>query len=233
MSGIKNENDASEVRGFTTKCLIPLRQVCNSTIIVIHHTNKMAYQDAAERTVKLQGLVRGSIDWLAGADSSWLLMKEGEEENPFIRLHQAKQRRGFPPKSLKVRLIDTQEGGTLPIVFDLPAPDPNARKRAGKRSKTVEGVMAILGWLKEQEATIGNIFDKKTVLDQVQLFIAGLLQGASLSRKDLHNSMVSLVKRGIFTEVEDPSSKETSDKGALIRLTITPEQLVSYLLAVG
>ena len=235
MSGVKNENDAVEVRAFTNHVLKPLRQVCNSTVLLIHHTSKLAYQDAAERTVRLAALARGSIDWQAGADSSMLLMKEGDEDNPFIRLYQTKQRRGFSPGPLKVRLVDGTEGGTRPLVLDPPAAPVNTRRRAGTRSKRAEGVLAILEWLKEQEATQFDSLAKSDILDQTLLFRSGLALRVTLTRKDLHNAMTSMVEKGIFIEVDGASDKkldaETSNRQSLMRLTISQEQIANYVLS--
>jgi hypothetical protein len=233
MSGVKDENAATDVRAFFQQKLIPIRNICNSTIIIIHHTNKMIYRDPADREVANQGLIRGSIDWLAGADSSWLLQKEGEEQ-PYIRLCQTKQRRGFPPGTLKIRLLDTQEGGVIPMVLNPPAQENQTRRQQGKRSKQAEGMLTILQWLTGQDADYGEVLAKKDVLDQSMLFYAGAPREQELGRKDLHNAMTMMIRRGIFTEVEEGSSQADSSekrlvRGPLIRLTITKEQLVSRL----
>jgi hypothetical protein len=239
MSGVKDENNAVEVRAFTTQKLSPLRQICNSTIIIIHHTNKQAYLNPAERTGANQGLIRGSIDWLAGADSSWLLQKEGEEQRPYIKLSQTKQRRGFPPEPLKVRLVDTPDGlGTRPMVLNPPGQEQQARRRRnGQRSKRTEGMVAILGWLRDQDAAQFETLDKKDVLDQSMLYASGLEQFAHLTRKDLSNSLVAMVQRGIFVELEDPSSNEldaeTANRRSLMSLTISQEEIITQLTSVG
>jgi hypothetical protein len=232
MSGVRNENDAAEVRAFFVNKLYPIRKVCNSTIIVIHHTNKMAYQDATERTVKLQGLIRGSIDWLGAADSALLLMKEGDEDNPFIRLYQAKQRRGFSPPSLKIRLLDTQEGGTIPMVFDLPTQGATGtRRRQGKQSKRTQGIVAILEWLESQDVTPLDTIPKSDIIAQTLLWVSGT--SSPVERKDLHNAMTGLVQKGILLEVEEGGNGELSNnlsnKKNLMRLTISKEQIVSRL----
>jgi hypothetical protein len=235
MSGVKNENDAVEVRAFTNSVLKPLRAICNSTILLIHHTSKLAYQDPAERTVRLAALARGSIDWQAGADSSMLLLREGGDDNPFIRFYQTKQRRGFAPGPLKIRLVDGVEGGTRPIVLDPPTAPVNTRLRRGKSSKRAQGVVAILEWLTSQEATQFDAIPKMNIIEETLLYLVGTT--SALNKKDLHNAMDTMVSKGIFIEVSDkvdsPSQtvSDPSHKGFLMRLTISQEQIASHIKA--
>lgn len=119
VSGITDENKATEVRGFFHDKLYPLRRVANSAILCVHHSNKRAYETEGNVSVTQDGQIRGSIDYLAAVDSCLFanVVKNKEGTTTTRWLHQTKQRRDAAPPPLEWGLVPTPSGGVRPQVL--------------------------------------------------------------------------------------------------------------------
>lgn len=113
VSTIRDEGDAVEVRQFFHDYLYPLRDLCGSTIIVIHHSNKAAY--LKERPTASAGLIRGSIDMVAAPDASLLI----EASDTRSTIEAVKIRRGETPPNLVFEIVDGVGGGSRPMAEEL------------------------------------------------------------------------------------------------------------------
>lgn len=115
VSTVKKEADATLVRQFFHDEVYPLRSICNSTMLFVHHTNKGVYM--FERQGATAGLVRGSIDFVAVVDS--LLMIESFEtkksKRHVHRLESVKVRRGKLPGLLHFELRKGADEGLRPV----------------------------------------------------------------------------------------------------------------------
>jgi KaiC/GvpD/RAD55 family RecA-like ATPase len=98
LSGMQDENKATEVRQFFHDKLYPLREICGSAILCVHHTNKKAYETEEFQSVEMDGMIRGSIDYLGAVDSC--LFATAEKKDGKVqrrRLYQVKVRRNAAP----------------------------------------------------------------------------------------------------------------------------------------
>jgi hypothetical protein len=107
VSGIVDENKATEVRAFFHDKLYPLRRICNSAILAVHHSNKKAYETEGNETTVKDGQIRGSIDYLGAVDACLFAgASKGKDGKVAKRtLHQAKQRRDSEPPAVDWELI--------------------------------------------------------------------------------------------------------------------------------
>lgn len=118
VSTVKDEADAPAVRQFFHDQAYPIRAVCNSTLLFVHHTNKGVYQ--FERQSSSAGLVRGSIDFVAAVDS--LLMVETHRVNNrrYHSVESVKVRRGEAPETLSFELTVGPNGeGLRPLLSEV------------------------------------------------------------------------------------------------------------------
>lgn len=117
LSTITEEKDAVSVRRFFHDHLAPLQSICGTTILLVHHTNKAVYQK--EQAVSAGGMVRGSIDFLAAPDTTFLL----ERQDGRLSLTNLKPRRMKTPTALAVEIQDVVDeegyrtGGVCPKVL--------------------------------------------------------------------------------------------------------------------
>ena len=114
LSTIDNENDAVAVRRFFHDYLYPIRDICGSTIVLLHHTNKMVLQK--DIPVHAAGVVRGSLDYSAAADCVLVLWPS----NGVHILKAVKVRRGMMPDPLLYSIRKMEGGGARPWVEVLP-----------------------------------------------------------------------------------------------------------------
>lgn len=112
VSTIRNENDAVEVRQFFHDHLYPLRSICGSTILCVHHTSKAAYQ--YDEQVEEVGMARGSIDYIAASDSA-MILRPVQRGGTTLRLAPIKTRRGRIPDPIIMEIVDGTEGGARPL----------------------------------------------------------------------------------------------------------------------
>lgn len=112
-SNVDDENKREQVRRFFHDQLYPLQAICGSTILYIHHTNKAVY--GKERMTTTGGLVAGSIDFLGAADTCMVL--DSQAHPGYTTLTNVKPRRMKMPAQLKLRIMDTANGGIQPVVF--------------------------------------------------------------------------------------------------------------------
>lgn len=127
VSTVVDEGDSVQVRRFFHDMIYPLRDICNSTMIFVHHTNKGAY--LYERLSSVAGLVRGSIDFVAAVDSAVLIearQKKGAESQVY-RMESIKVRRGSAPEPRHFELIQGVDGGLRPMLREVDSEDPQAR----------------------------------------------------------------------------------------------------------
>jgi hypothetical protein len=119
VSGIMDENKATEVRAFFHDKLYPLRRICNSAILCVHHSNKKAYETVGNETTTKDGQIRGSIDYLGAVDACLFASATKDAETGEVvkrALHQTKQRRDKEPPAVHWRLdARTDEHGKLCI----------------------------------------------------------------------------------------------------------------------
>lgn len=118
---VVEEGNPIQVRQFFHDQLAPLQSLVpgqTPTILLVHHTNKLAYRLDPE--VENAGLVRGSIDYLAAPDSVFLLA----QKDSALSLINLKPRRGKAPSTLKMEVRDIvadETGeflGVRPVVID-------------------------------------------------------------------------------------------------------------------
>jgi KaiC/GvpD/RAD55 family RecA-like ATPase len=124
---VVDEGDSVQVRRFFHDMVYPLRDICNSTMIFVHHTNKGAY--LYERLSAPAGLVRGSIDFVAAVDSALLIesrTKKGTDKQVF-RMDSIKVRRGQAPAPEHFELVKGIQGGLRPMLRDIEAEDPASK----------------------------------------------------------------------------------------------------------
>lgn len=136
LSGIRKEADAVEIRSFFHDKLYPLRAVCNSCIVCVHHSNKGIYQH--EQQVQDAGLARGSIDFLAAPDSVWMLKPTGTQD---LLVKSNKVRRGKIPDSFHIRIVDGEKGGARPLVV---SGNGGFQKQDNLTKKTEDAIISIL-----------------------------------------------------------------------------------------
>jgi hypothetical protein len=129
VADIEDENKASQVRRFFHDRLYPLRAICGSTILIVHHTNKMAYQKDPSSTET--GMTRGSIDFLAAPDSSILLLPT--KKLGVSRMVSVKVRRGRQPDDLLLKIVDGSSGGARPMIL---ASEPSKTSTKALRART-------------------------------------------------------------------------------------------------
>jgi hypothetical protein len=116
VSGIIDENKATEVRAFFHDKLYPLRRICNSAILCVHHSNKKAYETEGNETTVKDGQIRGSIDYLGAVDACLFAGAAKGDDGKVARrtLHQAKQLRDSEPGAVDWELVaSTDESGLL------------------------------------------------------------------------------------------------------------------------
>lgn len=135
VSTVHDESRATEVRQFFHDYAYPIRSVCGSTMLFIHHTNKAVYQH--ERMVQAAGLVRGSIDFIAAPDSSLLVEKRESGGRHFHLIDSLKVRRGEQPPVGHFQLVQGVNGGLRPrlitrVEVEAPHTEPLA-ERARRR----------------------------------------------------------------------------------------------------
>jgi hypothetical protein len=115
VSNVDNENDAVAVRRLFHDCLYPLREICGSTILLLHHANKRVW-NTGEDTPRGSSAVRGSGDYQAAADSVLFLWPTKRKR--VWRLAVEKVRRGPTPDDLKYEIVSGTEGGARPMAWD-------------------------------------------------------------------------------------------------------------------
>ncbi|TFH66985.1 MAG: AAA family ATPase [Gemmatimonadales bacterium] len=134
ISTIRNENDAVEVRQFFHDCLYPLRSICGSTVLCIHHTSKAAYQ--YDEQVEEVGMARGSIDYIAASDSA-LILRPVQRGGSTLRLAPIKTRRGRIPDPIILEIVDGTEGGARPLART----PPKTNKTADTKSQRARQIL--------------------------------------------------------------------------------------------
>lgn len=124
VSTVLNEADSVQVRRFFHDMVYPLRDICNSTMIFVHHTNKGAY--LYDRAMALPGLVRGSIDFVAAVDSAVMVesRKKKGTDKTVHRMESIKVRRGAVPLPSHFELVGGYEGGLRPILREIQSEEP-------------------------------------------------------------------------------------------------------------
>jgi KaiC/GvpD/RAD55 family RecA-like ATPase len=114
VSGIEDENRATEVREFFHEKLYPLRRLNNAAILCVHHTNKRAYETEGNETMVTDGQIRGSGDYLGVVDACLFASAVKNESTGKVvkrRLKQTKVRRDSEPDALTWDLVSTNESG--------------------------------------------------------------------------------------------------------------------------
>ena len=126
VSGILDENKATEIRAFFHDKLYPLRRICNSAILCVHHSNKRAYETEGNESVTQDGQIRGSIDYLAAVDACLFATAVKSKETGQVTkrmLKQTKQRRNAEPPGVEWDLVGTRDSvdgleAVRPLVVD-------------------------------------------------------------------------------------------------------------------
>ncbi len=123
LSGIVDENKATEIRAFFHDKLYPLRRICNSAILCIHHSNKRAYETEGNETVTKDGQIRGSIDYLGAVDACLFASAVKNKEGQVVKrtLTQTKQRRDSEPPAVQWDLVASHDGSNSfvrPVVVE-------------------------------------------------------------------------------------------------------------------
>jgi len=146
ISGIVDENKATEIRAFFHDKLYPLRRVCESAILCVHHSNKKAYDKGDHQTSTRDGHIRGSIDYLAAVDTClFAAVEKGEDGQVKKRsLIQIKTRRNTEPPGVTWTLQGSRDQGddaVRPVVVgnEFPADASNAAAFANLVGGKVDG----------------------------------------------------------------------------------------------
>lgn len=109
---VKDEADPIQVRQFFHDHVLQLQRVCNSSILLVHHTNKGVYlKDRASRN---PGFVRGSIDMIGGPDT--VMLADSQAKYGVSVLTSLKTRRGAAPEPIEFVIRDAPNGGVSPVV---------------------------------------------------------------------------------------------------------------------
>ena len=126
---IQDETDSTQVRRFFHDRVYPLRDICGSTMVFVHHTNKGAY--LYERLSAPAGLVRGSIDFVAAVDSALLVEARSakDSEKVVYRMDSIKVRRGSAPAPEHFELVKGVEGGLRPLIQNIDSIDPQSQSQ--------------------------------------------------------------------------------------------------------
>jgi KaiC/GvpD/RAD55 family RecA-like ATPase len=114
LSGIVDENKATEIRAFFHDKLYPLRRICNSAILCIHHSNKKAYETEGNESSTQDGQIRGSIDYLAAVDAClFATAVKNKTTGQVVKrmLKQTKQRRDSEPPAVEWDLVAPHDDG--------------------------------------------------------------------------------------------------------------------------
>ncbi len=125
VSNVDNENDAVAIRRLFHDCLYPLREICGSTILLLHHANKLVWKKGDEAP-RGSSAVRGSGDYSAAADAVLFLWPT--DDKGVWRLATEKVRRGPTPPDLRYEIVSGYPRGARPLAKDLPAPKKRKRK---------------------------------------------------------------------------------------------------------
>lgn len=142
VSTINDEADAVQVRRFFHDHLYPIRRICGSTILCVHHTNKAA--EWGTPTKDQSAFIRGSQDYKGASDSGLMLLPDGKNRSI---LSAFKVRRGQAPDSLAVEIVQGTEGGARPMVVGPADQEPGLTEhRDGSKSgKTIQMLEDNLG----------------------------------------------------------------------------------------
>jgi hypothetical protein len=136
VSGIEDENKAKDVREFFHEKLYPIRKICNSAILCVHHTNKRAYETEGNETMVTDGQIRGSGDYLGVVDACLFASAVKDEATGAVvkrRLKQTKVRRDSEPPALTWTLRSIGHDALRPAIIEDTGYD--ARKVRGKEAK--------------------------------------------------------------------------------------------------
>jgi hypothetical protein len=130
-----DENKATEIRAFFHDKLYPLRRVCESAILCVHHSNKKAYDRDGHQTSTRDGHIRGSIDYLAAVDTClFAAVKKGDDGQIKERsLVQIKTRRNAEPPGVLWTLRGSRDQGddaVRPVVVDNEFPQDGSNAAA-------------------------------------------------------------------------------------------------------
>ena len=189
LSNAVDDNRALHTRRFFHDCLYPLRDVCGSTILLIHHMNKASWQTVP----MLQGIgqVRGG-DYAAASDCVLTLAgpataNDGEPRRVVLRVE--KTRRGITPDPLLYRIVDGQPQGTRPMVFDIEdtGDEPDGPDAPGFASVR-EAIVLTLGGRGDTWT------DSSSLRGWVQLGLPGM------NRRSFNRVLTQLIGDGVIEE---------------------------------
>lgn len=156
ISDVRDENSAIEVRRFFHDRLYPLRSICGSTVLSVHHTSKAVYN--RDRDVADEALPRGSIDMLGAPDSAFLLNRSTLGAG-YLKLDALKVRRGERPKGLVLSIVPGDSGGARPLVRSVD------RRAVELPHASQEARESLLGVLQDQgEITFRNLLAQAHLL---------------------------------------------------------------------
>ncbi|NIV37559.1 MAG: hypothetical protein GWN58_51520, partial [Anaerolineae bacterium] len=116
--------------------LYPLRRICNSAILAVHHSNKKAYETEGNETATKDGQIRGSIDYLGAVDACLFASATKSKETGEVTaraLHQAKQRRDKEPPAVRWELQGSRGSDGMLCLRPLVSDTPHLRRDAGQK----------------------------------------------------------------------------------------------------
>lgn len=116
-SNIKDENNSVEIRRFFHECVQPVRAVCGSAVLFIHHSNKDALKNPEFQQYSGMGQMRGSSDFPAAPDV--VLMIHPAREKGWLVLRTDKMRRGKPAPPVAFQIKDLDSGGVRVVGRDV------------------------------------------------------------------------------------------------------------------
>lgn len=179
ISTIRDENDAVSVRQFFHDHLYPLRDICGSAILCLHHTSKSVYSKVA--MVEDAGMIRGSGDFPAAVDAAMLVKPLGAGE---MILSSTKVRRGRPPAPSIISIVDGETGGARPIV-----------RRDASDDELAE---ASWGGPTVREVVLRIFADRSIPLTAQQVINLTMLDLPEANDKTIRNQLSMLTSRGIL-----------------------------------
>jgi putative DNA primase/helicase len=207
ISDVKDENKPLEVRRFFHDRLYPLQSVCESTILVVHHANKLVWR--RDNIVGGTGAVRGG-DYAAAGDAVlflWPILDRKPGDPRGFRFATEKCRRGATPPDLFVQIVDGFPAGARPIAEEMPEGgyDIPSTDEAETVMQSVEA--AIITVLESRP----DWKDAPMVLTWASVLVP------SLKRRTFYRALEKMVGTGVV-------QRERDNAGTAIRVRLRPTE---------